>query len=947
MAGTVGEGAAGDKGNVVGGVDAALAAEFAAIHPSPQPPPENEAEYRRRVLARRQSALCLSGGGIRSAAFCLGVVQALSRKQLLTQFDYLSTVSGGGFIGSWLQRLILEHGGPDVVQARLATPAPDELQRLRGFTNYLTPVTGWGSADAWTAIVLYVRNVLLNWMAFLPLFLLAVLAAIFYRTALWEAERFALAPLFLMLAIICLAIGAFRVCKDLPSHRQRRAGAVPAYAPVEKVQHWIVYPSLAWAFLAPASLPQWLNATAQKLDLSGATPVLTQMMQGDACFITLPTHCVGTLPRWYFTVTSLPFVYLLTMLVVYAAAALWRRRSDQNVRLYSENLPAWLWSSVVATAAICVGLALLRWLASSDIAATLAVMGPVWLVLCSMLQAMVFVGLRRDAAFGDLDREWLARLSALKFRAAMGWMLFGICCLWVPGAAFHKPGDHTPFYVAGVVTLLSGPGAAWLGKQVMARLSQFISDPTKAGISQAWLLNGLSAVFAVGLLALLGFAMGEALGQVQLGLTGLIGLPWIEPHISNWSEVRRWLAWYLTDPLPIQAVTCAALCYLIVRQSRRINVNRYSMHGVYRNRLIRAFLGTARAARRHAEPFTGFDPADNPRMARLAPQPGIAGRMFPVINMTLNLTSDRRVAWSERKAASFTATPLYCGSPALGDAGLYVPTTCYAGNEYPMTPNSPAGSEGMTLATAMTISGAAVSPNWGYHSAPLTAFLMTLFNMRLGAWLPNPAVVTRAEDLELAMPRRALRSMLGDLLGMSTATNPGIYLSDGGHFENLGVYEMLRRRCRLIVVVDAGQDPTCAFADLGNVIRKAFVDLQVSVAISHPRIAARAAAGAPAGTGPQALGFAMGTIRYPEGASGLLLYVKPSWLADLPADVQAYGIANPEFPHESTVDQWFTESQFESYRRLGEYQMTRILENVAPGQLGSLFLWARRAIRRH
>jgi hypothetical protein len=642
-------------------------------------------------------------------------------------------------------------------------------------------------------------------------------------------------------------------------------------------------------------------------------------------------------------VTSLPFVYFVAMIAGYAIAAFRPQSFDAGVRLYRANLVPWLWSTVASTTVICVGLLLLRRIAPRDLAATLAVLGPFWLVLSSLTQAMVFVGIRRDALLGDLDREWLARLSALKLRAGLLWALFGIACLWVPGAAFHLSGSWLPVWVAGAVTMLSGPGAAWLGKQVVARVDTVVQGQAKLDIPVMWILDGLAAVFAVGLLALLGFVVGGVLGQVQLGIGELILQPSIWQLFSGWPDIVRFHLWYAADPLVLQVLLFLFLWRVVVRQAKRINVNRFSMHGVYRNRLTRAFLGTARPTR-HPDPFTGFDPADNPRLTRLYTRGPAARRLFPLINMALNLTSDRRNDWAERKAASFTATPLSCGSAVLGDDGRYVRTDHYAGNEYPMARRGGTDA-GISLATAMTISGAAVSPNWGYHSSPLTAFLMTLFNVRLGAWLPNPAVVTSAADLNLAMPRNALYSMLGDLLGISTSENPAIYLSDGGHFENLGLYEVLRRRCRLVVVVDAGQDQNCAFADLGNAIRKAFVDLEVEVTLNHPFIAPRPDVGKP--VDPKALGFAMGTIRYREGRPGLLLYVKPSWLAELPADVEAYGVANPEFPHENTLDQWFTESQFESYRRLGEFQMTRILEHVTPGRLFSLFRVARRILRKH
>ena len=137
---------------------------------APQSEPDDGADPETRAQRLKLNALCLSGGGIRSAAFCLGVLQALAEKRLLGRFDYLSTVSGGGFIGGWLQILIRECGGIDHAEAAIDQARPEALRRLRAYTNYLTPQTGPLSVDTWAGIVLYLRNLLINWAVFAPLF---------------------------------------------------------------------------------------------------------------------------------------------------------------------------------------------------------------------------------------------------------------------------------------------------------------------------------------------------------------------------------------------------------------------------------------------------------------------------------------------------------------------------------------------------------------------------------------------------------------------------------------------------------------------------------------------------------------------------------------------------------------------------------------------------------
>jgi hypothetical protein len=160
--------------------------------------------------------------------------------------------------------------------------------------------------------------------------------------------------------------------------------------------------------------------------------------------------------------------------------------------------------------------------------------------------------------------------------------------------------------------------------------------------------------------------------------------------------------------------------------------------------------------------------------------------------------------------------------------------------------------------------------------------------------------------------------MVKEGLGLTDSSSPYVYLSDGGHFENLGLYEMILRRCRLIVVSDAGCDPDCSLEDLGNAIRKIRVDLGVKIDIKKFEIFSRTDA-----EGKQSGRYcAIGEIDYGTadegGRKGTLIYLKPALLGDEPRDVYNYSRESEEFPHEATSDQWFSESQFESYRALGQ-----------------------------
>ena len=344
----------------------------------------------------------------------------------------------------------------------------------------------------------------------------------------------------------------------------------------------------------------------------------------------------------------------------------------------------------------------------------------------------------------------------------------------------------------GIATFLGGPAVAWFGKQAVSRVGRDFSAGSRSQWPLRRLLNLGCAVFAIGLFGCLGAVLQMLLGVVQTKLR-------VAGPVSD-------LVVFL-ELVSLQILFAIAL-YLLSFAFSRVNVNRFSMHGVYRNRLSRAFLGSVLPHRR-ADPFTGFGPLDNPPFA-----PFMKGdRLFPVVNIALNLTRTTHTAWAERKATSFTMTPLACGSAELNNlttgpsdagSGTFVATADYAGATSSMDVEG--ARHGVCLGTALTISGAAVSPNWGYNSSPLAAFVMTMFNVRLGAWLPNPAR-SALDDLRLGSPRNSQFAIFSELLGVSTDERQSIYLSDGGHFENLGIYEMMRRRCHQILVIDAGQDP--------------------------------------------------------------------------------------------------------------------------------------------
>jgi hypothetical protein len=341
---------------------------------------------------------------------------------------------------------------------------------------------------------------------------------------------------------------------------------------------------------------------------------------------------------------------------------------------------------------------------------------------------------------------------------------------------------------------------------------------------------------------------------------------------------------------------------------RRASINLFSLNNFYGNRLTRCYVG-ASTQPRSPNPFTGFATEDRVLFRDLGPSEGKkTQKPIHIVNTALNLVGGKELAWQQRKAAAFSFTPLFTGF-------ALPPTTEMSGEEAFWPTRSYTGSEGPSMGNLMAISGAAASPNMGYHSSPAMGFLLTVFNVRLGRWCPNPASVDPG-NMSRHGPRAGWWFLFKELFGLTSEVSGFVYLSDGGHFENLGLYELVRRRCQTIVVSDASFDPTYSFEDLGNAIRKCRVDLGVEVSIDVNPIRLKK------DTGFSSESVAIGNIRYPGDAdepSGRLIFIKATLTGSEPTELREYRANHPEFPHRATSDQFFDEPTFESYRRLGRF----------------------------
>jgi hypothetical protein len=914
--------------------------------------PDPLAKQRNRALEAHLVGLAISGGGIRSAAFAVGILQGLASLGLLRRFDYLSTVSGGGYTGGWLAAWLRREGDIEnverqlglsrVEQAKAQRPwipprqtvdeEPEPLFHLRSYSSYLNPRSGLMTADTWSVIAIYLRNVAINLAMLLPAAFAAVMAiwlivAIYGAMAETANSGNQIGQIGAVLLTGLFGGSLWRALsintRTVKAIRQRDKDHVPGTLRTSDARE----PTLnsRSELVRKVILPLVIAAVSGTMAFSVILPGLYRIF-------------VGTMGRSgkivYPAFLSWPSVLFqagLAGIVGWGYMRWTNRQEEVNRRKRDTRCTAW---SAVLGGALCpvVEQLLAPGRTSPVVAATFAPPAALGIVLIATFALVAFQGRAISAA----EREWWAWFNALLLIAVLAWMGVLASIFYVP-ALVRLAMD---FFQAQRLVLLGSVGS-WLGataagvlagKSARAKGDGTGSPPLKMIATLA------PPVFLIGLLASISALVGAVASS---GFALLTGVP--------------------------------VLAYISWKVARQVDVNLFSLHEMYANRLTRCFLGASRFEPRWVErwrernprvlsgastgtlrqvhwqgqdislardpnPITGFDPDDDLALIDLrigqqypqAPEPPESPEpptpttryLGPhlLLNTTLNLVGGQELAWRDRKSESFVLTPLYCGSKSTGYALL--------------TENS---REHMTLGRAVAISGAAVDPNMNcYQSAPMTA-LLTIFNARLGWWMQNPGYSgkrTLGWPKEWAAQSPYYNHLLWtELLGATSADREFVHLSDGGHFENLGVYELVRRRCRYIVVVDAGEDPNASDDNLANLIRRVRIDFGIRIELDttplHP-------------DGPTKLSkthVAVGEIHYEDvdggERAGVIVYLKISMTGDEPPDLQQYAAAHPDFPHTSTFDQMFDEDLFESYRALG----THIAQEVFAESVGVVEQW--------
>ncbi|MCC6508643.1 MAG: hypothetical protein IT423_06030, partial [Pirellulaceae bacterium] len=574
----------------------------------------------------------------------------------------------------------------------------------------------------------------------------------------------------------------------------------------------------------------------------------------------------------------------------------------------------------------------------------------------------------------ELDREWWSSINSRLLMIGTGWailMAISIYGPWLLALIWLHSNSWWGY-------LTSAAGLAWLGTLAAGLQAAQSSD------TESKQRGGLKEAFA---------QVAPVLFITSLLLASAFILNWIVYDIYAWmtkSETSRFfqqLPKLLTNLesekcpipncdlaiLPVWAALLIATGVLGIFShvlGLFIGVNTFSLQNLYANRLVRCYLGASRSnGERSPEPVVNMDIRDDESLSGLFPGPqsrkqGVvpddsakskrqvkSGAAQPdltaekwgpihIINGALNqkastvhaserenMAAGQRVEerraenlqFLERQAESFVFTPVYCGSESTG----YCSTDEFAKN--------------IKVGTAMAVSGAAVSPNMGYHSSPAITALLTVFNIRLGAWFGNPG---KPETRNNDNPAASAGLLLSELTGMTDSNKSHVYISDGGHFENMGVYELIRRRCRFIVAIDAGADPKF-HENVGRVVRQVRIDFGIWIDVDTTAIT-------PNQDGRCAAHVVVGRIHYgdihkpspadnqagkpgeklphqhlddprysSEHNQGIIVWIKNSLTGDEPGDLVNHAAMNPKFPYDSTVDQFFNETQFESYRALG------------------------------
>ena len=774
--------------------------------------------------------LALSGGGVRSATFALGLMRGLAQSHgpdaaepdparrtltsegLLGRLDYLSTVSGGGYVGAMYGRLVGTYGLHHA-QALMARSRSSILGWLRRNGRYLTPA---GSRDTGIAVVTYLRA----WLAIHTEFMFAsiLLGLVVVGPHLWQHSYQWLDP----------------------------QGWERWHTP------WWPVALAFWATLAPGLVAAYWAAR----DAPDAAALSKLPGWRDAAFLIVVA--AGT------------WLLLRTM------------QANGTLGLVRHSLN-WPGAGVLALNSLVIGqLAVISWIAADKTPHALKV-------------ARLRNGLTRALRLVLLLAIGLAGVGALDL---LSW--------WV-----------LEEFQTGNRWLWGGVGVGGVALVVLRALMQPLQKIAAESNSHAldWLPRLLN--------------FGSLLGLLALVTAWLVVMQWFVFAPETFSAFRGVPAW-----MRAALMALVWLAWIVLTAGNAQMANTSSLHSFYRARLTRAYLAVG-----NRERALGDDDGRRSDVTRVVEgddtsllhyRPELEGGPLHLVNTCLNQTRDDRSGLynADRKGTVVTATW----------RGFEIGPRQFVA----LKPEHDVG----TLGRWIAVSGAAASPGAGAYTSRGLALLVYFLGVRMGHWMRAPVEHAQLRWLSRLAWRFLPKPMM--LASEASATFFGVerpwwYLSDGGHFENSGVYALLKRELGFIILSDAGCDANYEFGDIENLVRKARIDFGAEIDFySREEAAGLFTLGSTDLTilSPEDMannhscrGVLMARIRYrerpgpvkPDGTQGqpfrpegTLLVIKPNLHDALDLDVLAYAEKHPSFPHESTGDQSFDEAQWESYHRLGE-----------------------------
>jgi GNAT superfamily N-acetyltransferase len=792
--------------------------------------------------------LAFSGGGIRSATFNLGVLKALHELGLLKHVDYLSTVSGGGYIGAWWTAWRARWGKefpealPDPNAGKNSKPEkknrePEEVRHLREFSDFLSPRIGFFQSEMWNAIM-------------------AVLSAV-------------LPAMLVASSVIALA---FLVWLGVNSLILADALSMPVPAP-----GWLKW--LADELGTPVPPLNWLKAPL----------VMSVITLAIYIGFEWTWHRSGKAEKPASTSRMVVFHVMMWALIIVGICLGWHwlMRASWMHSEPPSDAKLWQWSTGISPGGRAFSFS------PHLFDAPILWAGVALVVFVPRLLFMRFCKVSLSGKIVSIVDRALSRMLG----AAVVVTVLGI--LWLAGCWLNYTDWGTNVPAGGA--LLSG-GAFTLLRNWIGRLG-----PAKKGGLMDIVKPLIPQILAYIAIALWAICMAALLAG------------WIKNGVSPW-------------------VLFAIACGIVVFAVLFFDPAQVSMHSFYRNRLARAYLGASNLdAKKLSEQNQQTDVRLHDDIELRALSPTVA-----------ELAADKKKPENDRvyagadssKASRVRPLHLICctandlGGDQLGNLsrgarstvlskiGFAIGNCCHTWER-----EAQKNRETLGLGSAITASAAAFNSNMGSLSMTLgsgVTFLCTALNLRLGLWLPHP--LTDKDGAPKLIPGWLfIKEMFG-------ATNSGlrppkppkprrpvakyVHLSDGGHFENLALYELVRRHCRYIIVSDCGADPEVVFDDFGNAVRRIREDFGVEIDIDLLPLKPNAAR-------LSKQHVAVGTISYdPRGDqkdTGILIYLKPTLTGDEPCDITQYRTRNEDFPHESTGDQFYDEAQWESYRRLGEH----------------------------